>query len=103
MRKELLDLIREGKLMKFYKSREWRELRLIALTRDNNECQMCKKKGRYQKADCVHHIKEVKPYPLLALTLDNLMCVCNQCHNEIHDRLGRQEKAKKRFQNEERW
>ncbi|PEL13881.1 HNH endonuclease, partial [Bacillus wiedmannii] len=34
---ELIQLIRDNKLMKFYKSREWRELRLKALKRDNFE------------------------------------------------------------------
>lgn len=41
---DYIKLIREGKLMKFYKSKEWRELRLKALKRDNYECQMCKSK-----------------------------------------------------------
>ena len=42
---ELIQLIRDNKLMKFYKSREWRELRLKALKRDNFECCMCRDKG----------------------------------------------------------
>jgi 5-methylcytosine-specific restriction enzyme A len=102
MTQELIQFIREDKLMKFYKSREWRTLRLEALRRDNNECQMCKDQGKYHKAECVHHIKEVKDYPMLALTLDNLMCLCNKCHNKVHDRLSIREK-KKIFINEERW
>ena len=48
---------------------------------------MCRDKGKYRKADCVHHVKEVKEYPELALTFDNLMSLCNTCHNEVHDRL----------------
>ncbi|EJS13420.1 hypothetical protein IKS_03499 [Bacillus cereus VDM062] len=99
---ELIQLIRDDKLMKFYKSREWRELRLKALKRDNFECCMCRDKGKYRKADCVHHIKEVKEYPELALTFDNLMSLCNTCHNEVHDRLKAQDKLPV-FVNEERW
>jgi 5-methylcytosine-specific restriction enzyme A len=76
---EIIKLIQSDNLMKFYKGRDWMALRLEALRRDNYECQVCKEKGRYRKADCVHHIKEVKQHPELALTLDNLQCLCNTC------------------------
>lgn len=104
MNQTLLGYIKTGQLIKFYKSKEWRQLRLIALQRDKYECQMCKKNGKYHKAECVHHIKEVKLFPWLALTLSNLMSLCNACHNKVHDRMGihLQEKGKK-FVNEERW
>lgn len=105
--REIIKCIKSDNLMKFYKSRTWMTLRLHALRRDKNECQICKSKGKYRKADCVHHMKEVKEYPELALTLDNLQCLCNACHNEVHDRLSIWElnKPKKEFEfvNEERW
>ncbi|CAI8997237.1 hypothetical protein KOY_02777 [Bacillus cereus VDM021] len=86
-KQSLINLIKVDKLMKFYKSKEWRQLRLKALQRDNYECCMCRDKGKYRKTDCVHYIKEVKEHPELALTFDNLKSLCNQCHNEVHDRL----------------
>ncbi|EWG08892.1 HNH endonuclease [Cytobacillus firmus] len=100
----LFQYITSGQLMKFYKSKEWKALRVEALERDNYECQMCKENGKYHKAECVHHIKEVKPYPHLAMTLSNLKSLCNPCHNKVHDRIGihLQEQGKK-FVNEERW
>lgn len=102
--KDLVELIHSGQLMKFYKSREWRQLRKVALQRDNYECQMCRERGRYHKAECVHHIKEVKPYPTLSLTLDNLKCLCNACHNKVHDRMAATMiEQNKRFTNDERW
>lgn len=99
---ELVQYINRGELMKFYKSREWMQLRKIALKRDNNECQLCKAAGRYHKAENVHHLKEVKTHPHLSLTLNNLQCLCIRCHNDAHDRLDsvRKEPA---FMNEERW
>jgi 5-methylcytosine-specific restriction enzyme A len=60
---DIIKLIKSGNLMKFYKCREWIALRLDALRRDNYECQLHKERGKYRKADCVHHIKEVKEYP----------------------------------------
>lgn len=104
MDNRLLNFIHTGQLMKFYKSKQWKELRLIALRRDKFECQLCKAKGKYHKAECVHHLKEVKPFPHLALTLSNLQSLCNSCHNSVHDRMGihlREQGLK--FENEERW
>jgi 5-methylcytosine-specific restriction enzyme A len=104
---DIITLISTDKLITFYMSKEWKALREKALIRDNNECQLCKAKGKYRKADCVHHMKEVKIHPELALTLDNLQCLCNKCHNEVHDRLSIWElnkpKAQPKFVNEERW
>ena len=66
---------------KFYKSRPWRKKRKEMLRRDNNECQRCKSLGRYSKAVVVHHIKHLKDRPDLALEDDNLMPLCEACHN----------------------
>lgn len=98
----LLAAIGRKELMKFYKSKEWLALRMQALQRDNNECQECKRRGRYHKAENVHHIKEVKTHPHLSLTLSNLECLCIKCHNEVHDRTSKKQYQPK-FMNEERW
>ncbi len=96
-------LIRQDKLVKFYQCREWRKLRLEALERDHYECQICKRKGKYRRAQNVHHIKEVKSRPDLALTLDNLESVCIKCHNEIHKKEYNLKSKQKPFVNIERW
>lgn len=103
----LVKLIREDKLKKFYDCSKWRKLRQKAMKRDNYECQMCKKQGKYHKVNNVHHIKEVKDRPDLALTIDNLICLCIDHHNEVHERYvdGQNKKAKvfKNFDSSERW
>lgn len=97
----LKDLITQDKVVKFYQWSAWRSLRQQALKRDNYECQTCKRAGKYSKAQNVHHLKEVKQHPELALTLDNLECICIICHNKEHERL---EKVRPiRFTNVERW
>ena len=98
---QLINHINNGDLMKFYKSREWMSLRLVALKRDNHECQMCKAKGKYHRAENVHHMKEVNTHPHLSLELNNLMCLCISCHNDIHERRPKERKVT--FSNEERW
>ncbi|GAF63656.1 putative endonuclease [Bacillus sp. TS-2] len=50
----------------------------------------------------VHHIKELKDFPHLALVLANLETLCIWCHNEEHDRLADYQEGDK-FVNEERW
>lgn len=102
----LMQLIDEDKLIKFYQWSEWRKLRQKALKRDNSECQLCKAAGKYHAAENVHHIKEVKTHPELAMTLDNLQCLCIKCHNDVHERhsiLSEHKKKEPLFTNEERW
>jgi 5-methylcytosine-specific restriction enzyme A len=115
MSKELSKAIRDGNLMKFYNSKEWRKKRLEALSRDHNECQNCKDRGKVTTIDNtkkfkdkrkdslhVHHIKELTERPDLALELNNLKTVCRNCHNEEHERLEKV-RTKPKFVNEERW
>lgn len=104
--KEIIKLIESDNLIKFYKCAAWNGvngLRRKALIRDNYECQMCKDKGRYHKAENVHHVLEVKKFPQHAMSLENLLCVCITCHNEIHKRFDTEEKKDNKFTNEERW
>ncbi|WP_241657123.1 HNH endonuclease [Halobacillus salinus] len=91
-------------MVKFYQSDAWREVRTKALIRDNNECQECKRKGKVGLGQNVHHFKEVKTHPWLALQLDNVEAVCISCHNKEHKRLEKYIRKKKpKFMNEERW
>lgn len=69
----------------FYLSKPWRKIREAALCRDNYLCQIClKKRGRIRTAVIVHHIKPLETHPDLGLTLDNLLSLCNACHNRVH-------------------
>lgn len=105
-------LIAAGKIEQFYLSDDWKELRQDVLEYFFFECQECLKKGKVTKADCVHHINEVRHRPELALSRyytdtegkkqPNLVPLCNQCHNNVHDKLGEWQRQDK-FTNEERW
>ena len=106
------ELIQANTMYKFYKTDEWIELKDEVLEECHHECQECIKHGRYTKADCVHHVNEVRVVPSLALSkyyIDsngkkqrNLLPLCNQCHNKVHDKLG-QWQRKDKFTNDERW
>lgn len=105
-------LIESDKVEQFYYSEDWKELREEVLEYFHYECQECLKKGHYTKADCVHHVREVRQYPALALSRYytdgkgqrqiQLMPLCNTCHNLIHDKLGEWQR-KDKFFNQERW
>ncbi|EDS77321.1 Gp54 protein [Clostridium botulinum C str. Eklund] len=94
-------LIQHNNIKAFYNSSQWLSKRAEALERDNNECQKCKAKGLYTEANCVHHKEHVRKRPDLALTLSNLISLCNSCHDEEHPEKLRR-KAKPQL-NEERW
>ncbi|MGQ8823670.1 HNH endonuclease [Bacillus sp. NA_146.1] len=111
---ELIQLIKEDRLMKFYKSKEWKALRLIAIRRAKNECEHCKQKGKVTTRDTVdergrkmkmdvNHIKPVKTHPHLALDLNNLEYLCVRCHNIADGKDKMINNSKPKFVNEERW
>lgn len=92
----LKELITNNDLHKFYGSSEWQALAAQARDMQHNECQRCKAKGYYSPCEIVHHIRYVKKFPELALSLENLECLCKNCHEEEH-------KIKNKFVNDERW
>jgi 5-methylcytosine-specific restriction endonuclease McrA len=102
LRIELLKAIEEGNVRKFYKSKEWRKKRKEILLRDNKECQLCKNKRLYHKAECVHHKKHLKDFPMLALSDENLISICNPCHNVEHPEKHNNNVTDK-FTNKEQW
>lgn len=110
------ELIRTDQLYKFYKSKEWIELRTEVMRGDHYECQHCLQRGIYSRAEMVHHVNEVRKRPDMALTKEyvdaitnetkrNLVSLCNACHEMEHDRFEqyRTERGLFKFTNEERW
>lgn len=116
------ELIEQDKLYKFYKSKEWLNLKEETMREQHYECQECLKNGilttisKNTKEDnkiklTVHHVQYVKKYPELALSkfyyfegikYRNLIVVCFDCHNRLHKRFNYKEN-KKKLLNEERW
>lgn len=90
--------------MNFYKTRRWRRKRRAILDRDNHECQECKKRGEFSRGIVVHHVRHLDARPDLALADDNLLTVCERCHNQLHpEKFGQEEAAKRRQLTPERW
>jgi len=89
--------------VRLYKTKRWERKRAAVLRRDEYLCQECKRYGKTVQANTVHHIYPLEDYPELALVGDNLISLCNACHERMHDRmtgevteLGRQWQERRR-------
>ncbi|MCQ2499734.1 MAG: HNH endonuclease [Lachnospiraceae bacterium] len=119
------ELIAKKELWRFYKSKEWTELKEKILEENHYECEICRSNGIITRYDIdaegnkrllstVHHVQFVRKHPALALSrtytykgkeYKNLIPVCKACHNKLHPekRKKRASDNGERFVNEERW
>ena len=109
---EIKKLILTGRTDLFYKDYTWRKLSQEVIAENNNECYQCKLMGKYTRAKLVHHVKHLKEYPELAydrVYTDcegvhmQLMPLCFNCHERIHERGLYVPTRTKGFTNEEKW
>ena len=68
----------------FYHGSKWLRRREMILRRDGYRCQRCKRYGRIVQATTVHHVKHLEDRPDLAYDPENLISVCQACHNALH-------------------
>lgn len=64
----------------FFSSHEWREARYMVLQIHGGICQLC---GRGRKDGVIIHVDHIKPrskYPELALVINNLQILCEDCN-----------------------
>ena len=86
----------------FYHSAAWKHVRQVALMRDDGMCQDCMDRMRAgigvkpNRATLVHHIIPRSERPDLELVLDNLISLCDQCHEKRHPE--RRSKRKRKTQ-----
>lgn len=108
--KKIKELIADNKLYKFYKSKEWIQIKNRVLIENHYECMWCKERGKISKAETVHHIQFVKKHPELAMCeyytykgkqYRNLVPLCHDCHDKAHNRMRYKPKSKP--VTEERW
>lgn len=64
----------------FYSTREWRQLRYIALRNAEGRCQCCGGMASDGLSLHVDHIKPRSRFPELELSLDNLQILCEDCN-----------------------
>lgn len=102
-------LLDKNNLHLFYTSRFWLNVREEVLIDHKYECQHCKARGFYKKADTVHHEQYVRKHPPLALSKTyeyngnvyrQLTPLCDECHKKEHNKHKRK---KGKPLTEERW
>lgn len=71
---------------KFYQSIEWKTLRAVKLSQSNYICEHCKAKGITTLAVDVHHKETLRDAWDKRLDINNLECLCVECHNLEHKR-----------------
>lgn len=76
------------KFKTFYNSREWKILRDMKYCDSDGLCEKCRKQGKISAGVDVHHIVPIEKDWNKRLDYDNLILLCKECHNEIHDRGG---------------
>ena len=95
-----------------YTAERWKRKRAAILQRDGYRCVWCKRYGRAVPAKIVHHLKEADEYPELAYGRsrqavvvhhikhvdefpelayedNNLVSLCQACHNKAHPEKAR--------------
>jgi len=78
----------DDKEQSFYKSNGWKIARKKALARDEYLCQDCKKIGQIVPAITVHHIVPIKEEWSLRLVIENMISLCESCHQQRHRKLN---------------
>lgn len=80
---------RDNKYNKFYKSKEWELSRQVAIARDHALCQDCLQDNKVTPYNTVHHITPIKTEEgwEKRLDIDNLVCLCESCHQIRHKHL----------------
>ena len=70
----------------FYQSSEWKALRWQKFCDCNGLCELCLKNGIIREGKEVHHIEPISENWDKRLEYDNLLLLCSEHHNQIHDR-----------------
>ncbi len=69
-----------------YKDKRWQAARRRALAASGYRCRNCARFGKNRDADTVHHANPVNEFPELRYVAWNLVPLCAECHNKMHNR-----------------
>ena len=78
---------------KLYLSKAWVDLRIRLIQERGPVCQQCGRIMANTSSLIGHHKKELTPEnvtnPMIALNPDNIELICSDCHNQEHQRFGK--------------
>src|SRR5690625_1976840 len=70
----------------FHSTARWQRRRSIRLRKDGYLCMECRRYGRTTQATTVHHIFPIETNWELRNNINNLVSLCNKCHEAMHNR-----------------
>ena len=76
------------KYAEFYNSTAWKNLRNQKFGDANGLCELCYKEGIIKQGREVHHIIPIEENWNKRLDYDNLILLCSDCHNKMHERIS---------------
>lgn len=98
---EIRRLAADGRLYEFYNSKTWRRIAHKVIRAAHYECQLCKAEHKLSRATVAHHVKHLREFPELAYDERNLMPLCHDCHDKVHERGAYA--APSGYTNDEKW
>lgn len=72
----------------FYQGRKWKQLRAIKFAAAHGLCERCLTQGIIREGKEVHHKIPIDKNWGKRYDFDNLICLCAECHNEMHGRIS---------------
>ena len=83
----------------FYNSPEWRDLRNDKFAMAEGLCELCRKKGIVRACREIHHIVPIEIDYSKRLDYANLIALCPDCHNLMHERISPLQKFLREWDN----
>ncbi len=83
---------------RFYNSKAWKVTRQVVASRDNYLCMLCLSNKEIESYYTVHHIVELKEDYDKRIDIDNLICLCQSCHEHVHSIYDRNIDSKRNMQ-----
>ena len=84
----------DKKEVAFYNSNEWKVVRVVVKDREYGLCKVCQAKEDISYVQTVHHIEELKECWDKRLDIENLIGLCESCHQDIHQEYKKKNKSK---------
>lgn len=72
-------------IQKFYRSDKWKIARVMKIASAGGRCELCSGIGT-EVHHKIHLTVENVINPEVSINQDNLMLLCNECHNKVHGR-----------------
>ena len=87
------------KYSQFYNSVQWHTLRNRKFYDANGLCELCYKEGIIKQGREVHHIVPIEENWNKRLDYNNLILLCSNCHNKMHERISPLQKFLRDWEN----